>query len=90
MRRRCVLKKVPVHSKGRSSLPADIRPSLGIEEGDTPDNENAVIHIAKAINPLDALAGYAEQEYRAGCTRKLGRIARNRGIAPPMNQCPTP
>lgn len=45
------------------------------------DSENAVIHIAKAINPLDALAEHAEQEYRAGRTRSLRAYAGDRGIA---------
>lgn len=77
---------VTVDSKGRFSLPSEIRRKFGIEEGDTlfieSDDENAVIHIAKAVNPFDELAEYAEKEYRAGRTKSLRAFAEERGITP--------
>ncbi|MGB3307341.1 MAG: AbrB/MazE/SpoVT family DNA-binding domain-containing protein [Thermomicrobiales bacterium] len=73
-----------VDSKGRLSIPSEIRSKLGIEAGDVffvdGDAEPGVIRIAKAQNPFDALADHAEQEYRAGRTRNLRDYAGDRGI----------
>lgn len=66
---------VKVDPKGRLSIPAELRKSLGIEPGDTlfveAEDNGQVLRFAKAENPFDALARHAEQEYRAGRTRSL-------------------
>ncbi len=70
---------VTVDSKGRLSLPADVRDELGIESGDVlflmSDAEHAVIHLAKAKNPFDGLAEHAIEEYRQGRTISLQAYA---------------
>ena len=76
---------VTVDSKGRLSIPAEVRGALGIEPGDVlfleSDSELAVLHLAKAINPFDGLAEHAAREYRAGRTQNLREYAEERGIA---------
>lgn len=66
---------VTIDSKGRLSIPADVRGELGIETGDVlfleSDPEHAVIHLAKAQNPFDGLAEHAIDEYRQGRTISL-------------------
>lgn len=75
---------VKVDSKGRLSIPAEIREQLGIESGDVyfveADSESAVIHFAKAENPFDGLARHVLEEYRAGRTRSLREYAAEHGI----------
>jgi antitoxin PrlF len=75
---------VRVDSKGRLSIPADIRVALGIEAGDVlfleSDAEHEMIHFAKAKNPFDGLAEHAVQEYRSGRTRRLRAYAAENGI----------
>lgn len=73
-----------IDSKGRLSIPADIRGRLGIETGNVffieDDSEPGVIRIAKAQNPFDALAEHAVKEYRAGRTLPLREYAEETGI----------
>lgn len=75
---------VTVDSKGRLSIPADIRGALGIKPGDVlfldSDAELEVMHLAKAMNPFDGLAEHAVREYRAGRTQNLRDYAAERGI----------
>ncbi len=71
---------VTVDSKGRLSIPANVRDELGIESGDVlfleSDPEHAVIHLAKAENPFDGLALHAIEEYRQGRTTNIYDLAR--------------
>jgi AbrB family looped-hinge helix DNA binding protein len=75
---------VTVDAKGRLSIPADVREQLGIEAGDVlfleSDAKHAVIHLAKAQNPFDALAEHAIEEYRQGRTTNIYDVARELGI----------
>ncbi len=75
---------VTVDSKGRLSLPADVRDELGIESGDVlfleSDAKHAVIHLAKAKNPFDGLAEHAVEEYRQGRTTNIYDFAKELGI----------
>ncbi len=70
---------VKVDPKGRLSIPAELRKLLGIEPGDTlfveTEDNGQVLRFAKAENPFDGIARYAEQEYRAGRTRSLREFA---------------
>jgi AbrB family looped-hinge helix DNA binding protein len=75
---------VTVDSKGRLSIPANVRDELGIESGDVlfleTDAEHAVIHLAKARNPFDGLAEHAIEEYRKGRTTNIYDLARELDI----------
>jgi AbrB family looped-hinge helix DNA binding protein len=75
---------VTVDSKGRLSIPADIRVAMNIKSGDVlfleSDTEHKVIHFAKAVNPFDGLAEHAVREYQAGRTRNLRAYAAENGI----------
>ena len=75
---------VTVDTKGRLSIPASVREELGIEAGDVlfleTDAEHAVIHLAKAQNPFDALAEHAIAEYRQGRTTSRQAYARKHNI----------
>ncbi len=71
---------VTIDSKGRLSIPANVRDELGLEAGDVlfleSDPEHAVIHLAKAENPFDGLALHAIEEYRQGRTTNIYDLAR--------------
>ncbi len=71
---------VTVDSRGRLSIPANVRDELGIRTGDVlfleSDPEHAVIHLAKAVNPFDGLARHAIEEYRQGRTTNIYDLAR--------------
>lgn len=71
-----------VDSKGRLSLPAGIRSQAGVHPGDAYfiAIEGSVIRLAKAINPFDALAEQAIDEYEAGETMRLRDLAEEEGI----------
>jgi AbrB family looped-hinge helix DNA binding protein len=75
---------VTVDSKGRLSIPTEVRDELGIEAGDVMflevDSAHGIIHLAKAENPFDRLAEYATAEFRAGRTRNLRDYAAECGI----------
>ncbi len=75
---------VTVDSKGRLSIPANVRDELGIEAGDVlfleSDPEHAVIHLAKAENPFDGLALHAIEEYRRGRTTNIYDLAKELDI----------
>jgi AbrB family looped-hinge helix DNA binding protein len=75
---------VTVDSKGRLSIPANVRDELGIEAGDVlfleTDAEHAVIHLAKAQNPFDSLAEHAIEEYRQCRTISLQDYAAKHNI----------
>lgn len=77
---------VKVDPKGRLSIPAELRKLLGIEPGDTlfveTEDNGQVLRFAKAENPFDGLARYAEQEYRAGRTRSLREFAHEHDADP--------
>jgi AbrB family looped-hinge helix DNA binding protein len=75
---------VRVDSKGRLTLPKEIREELGIEPGTTLfycRREGDILQLAKAENPFDGLARHAIQERRAGRTRNVREFAREHGIA---------
>ena len=76
---------VTIDAKGRLAIPAELRERLGIQAGDVlfieSDPETHVLRLAKAINPFDGLAEYAELEHRAGRTRSLRAYATVEGIA---------
>ena len=69
---------VRVDEKGRLTIPADIRKSLGIKPGDALycRREGNILQCAKAANPFDVLAEHAIEEYRKGRTRNLRDFAR--------------
>lgn len=75
-----------VDSKGRLSIPTEVRDELGIECGDVlsfeSDPERAVIHLAKAQTPFDGLAEHAIEEYRKGRTISLQAYADKHNIDP--------
>lgn len=73
-----------IDAKGRISLPRDIRETLGVAAGDAVflqvDPEHHVVHLVKAINPLDVLAELANQEFERGETTSLRDFAKEMGI----------
>ena len=71
-----------VDSKGRVTIPAALRRTLGIREGDTVfvEAHEGELRVAKAENPFDALAAEAIAEHRAGKTRSVRAYAKSRGI----------
>lgn len=71
-----------IDSKGRLSIPADIREQLGLTPGDVMffDVEDNVVRIAKASNPFDALAEEARAEHAAGDTISIDEFAKREGI----------
>lgn len=75
---------VTVDSKGRLSIPAEIRTAMGIESGDVlfleGDPDHKVMHLAKAVNPFDGLAEDTEGECRVGRTKSLRAYAMEHGI----------
>lgn len=75
---------IRVDAKGRLTIPQRLREELGIEPGDIMFVEREagqeVLRYAKVMNPFDALAEQAEQEYRAGKTRNLRRFAAEQGL----------
>ena len=70
---------IKVDEKGRLTIPQALRREMGIEPGDTMfverESNGVVLRYAKAENPFDALAEYAENEYRAGRTKSLRTFA---------------
>lgn len=68
-----------VDEKGRITLPAHVRKDLDLGPGDTVfyEEEDGIVRIAKAINPFDALADRAVDEYRAGKTRRLRDVVQS-------------
>ena len=76
---------VTVDAKGRLSIPRELRDELNIQPGDTlfveREEGRAVLRYALADNPFDALADAAEDEYRAGHTRRVHDFASDQGIA---------
>lgn len=74
---------VRLDSKGRLSIPREVREEYGLEPGDTlflQCDEKGVIRVAKAVNPFEALADHAVAEYRAGRTRDLRAVATKLGV----------
>ena len=73
---------VRVDTKGRLTIPQAVREELGIKPGDTffllP--EDGVLRLAKAENPFDALADFANAEYEAGRTTNVRAIAAELGV----------
>jgi AbrB family looped-hinge helix DNA binding protein len=69
-----------IDSKGRLTLPRDIRDELELEPGDSVfySREGNVLKIAKARNPFDVLGDEAVSEHHAGRTRPLREYARER------------
>ncbi|MBA2671958.1 MAG: AbrB/MazE/SpoVT family DNA-binding domain-containing protein [Gemmatimonadetes bacterium] len=76
------METVKVDEKGRVLLPASIRDRAGIHPGDVYfiATEDSEIRLAKAVNPFDALAEHAIEEYTAGKTRSLRDYAEDKGF----------
>ncbi len=71
-----------VDSKGRLSIPTNIREQVDMQPGDVyaVEVENSVIRLAKVENPFDRLAEQAIAEYEAGKTVSLRAVAEQEGI----------
>lgn len=68
--------------KGRISIPANIREALGLESGDVMflDVQNAILRVAKATNPFDALIDEAVEELESGRTLNIRDFAADEGV----------
>lgn len=74
---------VQVDSKGRITLPKEIRENAEIEEGDVyfVDIKHGQIKLTKAVkDPLVVLREHARSEYENGKTRNLREYADEKGI----------
>jgi len=74
---------IKVDAKGRFSIPSSLRRRLKMHEGDVyfiELEDEGVIRLAKAINPLDRSAAEAIDEYEAGQTMSLSDFARSEGF----------
>lgn len=71
-----------VDSKGRLSIPANVRGQVDMHPGDVfvIEVEDSIIHLAKVDNPFDRLAERAIEEYEAGETLSLREVAEQEGI----------
>ena len=71
-----------VDSKGRLTIPKNIRKALNIENGDIMllkfDSKEGVIKIARAAqNPIEVLSSYADMEFEAGRTKNIRELLIN-------------
>lgn len=75
---------VTLDSRGRLSIPAEIRSAMGIESGEVlfleSDPDHKVMYFAKAVNPFDGLGEDAQGQYRVGKTKSLRAYAMEHGI----------
>jgi AbrB family looped-hinge helix DNA binding protein len=73
---------VRVGTKGRLTIPQAVRQQLGIQPGETffLQHEDGVLRFAKAENPFDALADFANAEYEAGRTPNFRAVAEEMGV----------
>jgi AbrB family looped-hinge helix DNA binding protein len=73
---------VRVDSKGRLTIPRDVREGLDIEPGTTffLQVSGGVLSFVKAENPFEVLAHVAEAEYRQGHTRSLLEFVREQDV----------
>ena len=74
---------VRVDSKGRITLPKEIRENADIEEGDVffVDAIHGQIKLTEAVkDPVVVLREYAREEYEKGRTRNLRDYAEEKGI----------
>jgi antitoxin PrlF len=73
-----------IDSKGRLSIPKELRERAGLEPGDTIflefDEDTGTFQLKKAVNPFDILGMEALREYEAGETIPLRKIAEEAGI----------
>jgi AbrB family looped-hinge helix DNA binding protein len=71
-----------VDSKGRISIPANIRGQVDMHPGDVfvIEVEDSILRLAKVDNPFDRLAERAIAEYEAGETVSLRAVAEQEGI----------
>lgn len=71
-----------VDSKGRITLPRELREALCLEPDDKVayECENGILRIAKAGNPFDALVEFAIAQRRAGKGISLEDFAAREGI----------
>jgi AbrB family looped-hinge helix DNA binding protein len=74
-------KNIPltIDSKGRFTIPKNIRDALHIENGDVLflkyNSEEGVLQIARAVqNPIEVLSKYADKELEAGHTRNIREL----------------
>ncbi len=74
---------VKVDSKGRITLPKEIRESAKVEEGDVffVDIDHGQIKLTEAVkDPIVMLREYAREEYKKGRTKNLRDYAAEKGI----------
>ena len=72
-----------VDSKGRITIPKEVREASGIEKGEVLfiDSELGQLKLTRAIeDPVAKLKEYTEKEYKEGRTRNLRDYANERGI----------
>jgi AbrB family looped-hinge helix DNA binding protein len=76
-----LLQSIPltVDSKGRLTIPKNVREALGIKNGDVLllkfDSEEGVLKIFRAIqNPVEILSNYSDKEFEAGCTKNIREL----------------
>ena len=72
---------VKMDHKGRLVIPQSDREALGAKPGDVfyLVREGKELRYVKGANPFDGLAEHAISEHRAGKTRNLRTIAKERG-----------
>ena len=73
---------VTIDSKGRLSIPKELREELRLDPGDVLflEREGDTLRLAKAINPLATAVAEGLAEYRAGRKIALERLAKKHGV----------
>jgi AbrB family looped-hinge helix DNA binding protein len=73
---------VTIDSKGRLSIPKELREELELGAGDVVfvKREGDTLRLAKAVNPLASAVAEGVAEYRAGRKIALKRLAKKHGV----------